>query len=114
MALVTSVVFLTHGLADKKDIPRFMETHYPKVAELKPRHFESVGPKCCEIDVRSVGFNYLDVEGFYARFEAFDWSARPTVIVRPHESDLVHIHPGFESRVHGDASGFVGRKAGGA
>ena len=103
--MVTSVVFLTHGLADEKDVPRFMETHYPKVAELKPDNWESVGPKCCQIAFSSVGFNYLDVEEFYARFEAFDWSARPTVIVNPHESDYVHIHPGFESRCMGTRRG---------
>ena len=97
MALVTSVVFLSNGMMD--DLPKFMRQNYPEISKLKRLHFESSGPKCCEIDIRAVGFNYLDVDEFYRKFDQFPWRHRPTIVVREREGDLIHFQTGDESTV---------------
>ena len=98
MALVTSVVFLSNGIND--DLHEFMKQNYPKFYKMKPLHHDSSGPKCCEIDVRAIGFNYLDVDEFYQKFNQFPWRHRPTIAVREKEGDFLNFEIGDESTVN--------------
>ncbi len=100
MALVTSVCMVMHcvlipeGMGMDDFFESFHATLSPVILVPKNMSMLTVCPKCPEIDVRLVGYNYLDVDAFHAAFESFQWDEVPTLLIREHESDLMRVMPG--------------------
>lgn len=100
MALVTSVCMIMHcvlipkGMGMDDFFESFHATLSSDVAVPKNASMGTDSPKCPEMDVRLVGYNYLDVDAFHAAFKSFKWDEVPTLLIREHESDVMRVMPG--------------------